>query len=284
MPGVAIVTDSACDLTADEVAQYGVRVVPLSIRFGDEEYVDGVDLTVEEFYEKLVTTDDLPETAAPSPGAFEAAFRAAADDGADSVVCINLSAAISATMQSAQNGARALEGEVDVRVVDSRSLTAGLGSLVIAAGEAALSGADADEIVALVEDLSDRTRVWGALDTLDNLKKGGRIGKAQALAGSVLSIKPVLDLSTGEVEEAAKARTRKKSLLWLRDKVRDHVDEYGSVENLAVMHAAADDGDVLVELLQEYAGEDDIRFGPIGPVVGTHGGKGTIGVCFQVPA
>jgi DegV family protein with EDD domain len=282
MPGVAIVTDSACDLTADEVAEYGVRVVPLSIRFGDEEYIDGVDLSVDEFYEKLITVDELPETAAPAPGAFEAAFRAAAADGADSVVCINLSAAISATMQSAQNGARALEGEVDVRVVDSRSLTAGLGSLVMAAAEQAKAGAGPDEIIEVVEELSDRTRVWGALDTLDNLLKGGRIGKAQAMAGSVLSIKPVLDLSTGEVEEAAKARTRKKSLLWLRDKVRENVEEYGSVENLAVMDAEADDAQVLLDLLEEY-GADGIRTGPIGPVVGTHGGKGTIGVCFQVP-
>jgi DegV family protein with EDD domain len=213
MPGIAIVTDSACDLTAEEIADHDVRVVPLSIRFGDEEYVDGIDLTIEEFYAKLVDADDLPETAAPSPGAFGEAFRAAADAGAETVICINLSAAISATMQSAQNAARALEGEVDVRVVDSRSLTAGLGSLVMAAADEARAGATADEIVAAIEDQSDRTRVYGALDTLDNLKKGGRIGSAQALAGSVLSIKPVLDLSSGEVEEAAKARTRKKSLL-----------------------------------------------------------------------
>jgi DegV family protein with EDD domain len=284
MPGIAIVTDSACDLTADEVAEHGVRVVPLSIRFGEEEFVDGVDLTAEEFYDKLVTVDVLPETAAPAPGAFETAFRAAAADGADTVISINLSAAISATVQSAQNAARALEGEVDVRVIDSRSLTGGLGALVMAAADQAKAGASADEITALVEDLSDRTRVWGALDTLDNLKKGGRIGKAQALAGSILSIKPVLDLSTGEVEEAAKARTRKKSLLWLRDKVRDTAAEYGRIDNLAVMDAAADDADILIDLLQEYAGEDGIRCGPIGPVVGTHGGKGTIGICFQIPA
>jgi DegV family protein with EDD domain len=283
MPGVSIVTDSSCDLTTDEVAQHGIRVVPLTIRFGDEEYVDGVDLSVDEFYEKLVTVDDLPETAAPAPGAFEAAFRAAADAGADAVVCINLSAAISATMQSAQNGARALEGGVDVRVIDSRSLTAGLGSLVLAASEMAAAGAGADEVVAMVEEMSERTRVWGTLDTLDNLKKGGRIGKAQALAGTVLSIKPVLDLSSGEVEEAAKARTRKKALLWLRDKVRDTVAEHGYIENLAVMDAAADDAQTLVDLLGEYAGDDGIRTGPIGPVVGTHGGKGTIGICFQVP-
>lgn len=283
MSGVAIVTDSACDLTAAEVEEHGIRVVPLSIRFGDEEYVDGVDLTVEEFYERMSNSDELPETAAPAPGAFEEAFRAAADAGADSVVCINLSAAISATMQSAQNGARALEGEIDVRVLDSRSATGGLGSIVLGAAEAAAAGADVDEVVAVVEDLSDRTRVWGALDTLENLKKGGRIGNAQALLGSVLSIKPIIDLSTGEVEEAGKARTRKKALAWLRDKVAEYAASDG-VENLVVMHADADDIDTLLDMLAEFADEGGIRSGPIGPVVGTHGGKGTVGICFQVPA
>ena len=283
MPGVAIVTDSACDLTADEVTEHGIRVVPLSIRFGTEEFVDGVDLSTDAFYEKMATVEDLPETAAPAPGAFEEAFRAAAEDGADSIVCINLSAAISATMQSAQNGARAVKDDLDVRVIDSRSLTAGLGALVLAAAKAAAGGADADEITSLVEDLSDRTHVLGALDTLENVKKGGRIGKAQALAGSVLSIKPVLDLSSGEVEEAAKPRTRKKALLWLRDNVKDAVAEHGRVENLAVMHAAADDAETLLDLLEEYGGEDGIRYGPIGPVVGTHGGQGTIGICYRVP-
>ncbi|MEL7207330.1 MAG: DegV family protein, partial [Actinomycetota bacterium] len=282
MPGTAIVTDSACDLTPEEVERHGIRVVPLSIRFGDEEFVDGVDLSVDQFYAKMASVDDLPETAAPAPGAFESAFRDAAEAGADSVVCINLSAAISATMQSAQNAARALEGDVDVHVVDSRSLTAGLGSLVLAAAAAAESGAGPDEIIALVDDRSDRTRVFGTLDTLENLKKGGRIGKAQALAGSVLAIKPVLDLSTGEVEEAAKARTRKKALLWLRDKVAEYAAEPGGIENLAVMDAAADDSQVLLDMLAEYAPDDGIRTGPIGAVVGTHGGKGTIGICLQV--
>lgn len=284
MPGVAIVTDSASDLTAEEVAHHGVRVVPLSIRFGDEEFTDGVTITVDEFYDKLVNVDVLPETAAPAPGAFEAAFREAADAGADAVVCINLSGGISATMQSAQNAARALEGEVDVRVLDSRSLTAGLGSIVMAAARLAEKGGTADDVTALVDDMAGRSRVWGTLDTLDNLKKGGRIGKAQALAGTVLSIKPVINLSSGEVEEAAKARTRKKAILWLRDKIVEEVEAHGGVENLAVMDAAApEDATTLVELLAEHAGPDGIRQGPIGPVVGTHGGKGTLGICYQVP-
>jgi DegV family protein with EDD domain len=271
---VRIVTDSACDLAQAQVDRHGIEVVPLSIRFGDEEYVDRVELSVDDFYTKMAQTDTLPETAAPSPGAFEQAFRKLGTDG-DEVVCVNLSAALSATMQSAATAAKSLEGEVAVTVVDSRALTIGLGNLVIAAAEAAEAGAGAAEVVALVDALSDRTRMWGMLDTLDNLLKGGRIGKAQQLMGSVLSIKPILDMSTGEVHEAAKPRTKKKGLLWLRDKVL----EYDGIENLWVMAGDPKDAGELIDLLDgTYEGE--INQGRIGPVIGTHGGPGVMGVSF----
>src|SRR6059058_3644829 len=133
---VRVVTDSAADLTDDLAEKLAVAVVPLTIRFGSEEFVDRQDLTPAEFYARCAASSVLPETAAPSPGAFEAAFRAAFDDGADAVVCVNLSSGLSATMQSAQNAARALEGH-DIRIVDSRSVTWGLGSQVVAAAEAA---------------------------------------------------------------------------------------------------------------------------------------------------
>src|SRR3954466_4797344 len=137
---VKIVTDSAGDLTAAQYADHDITVVPLTIRFGDEEFVDGVDLTPEAFYAKMAELDVLPATAAPSPGAFEEAFRKAAAGG-DPVVCINLSSALSATMQSAQSAAKALEGEVDVRVVDSTSITAGQGRQIQKAAQAAADGA-----------------------------------------------------------------------------------------------------------------------------------------------
>src|SRR5581483_2533684 len=219
MAAVRIVTDSACDLTAEEANALDVEIVPLSIRFGDKEFTDRVDLSVEEFYRRLSESDELPETAAPSPGAFEQAFRRAAEKGADAVVCINLSSELSATIQSAQNAARAVKDVVDVRVVDSRSITMGLGAQVMAAAEAARRGDDADTIVAMVEDQAARTKVIGCLDTLENLKKGGRIGNAQHLLGNLLSIKPLIDVSTGKVEEAGKARTRKKALQWLADRL-----------------------------------------------------------------
>jgi DegV family protein with EDD domain len=275
---VRIVTDSSADLSADEVDRLGIEVVPLSIRFGDEEFTDGVDLSVEQFYEKLASSADLPETAAPAPGAFEAAFRRQAEAGADAVVCINLSSGLSATYQSAQTAAAA--GELDVRVLDSRSITAGLGTQVTLAAEAAAGGASADDVVALVEGLVGRTHVIGALDTLDNLKKGGRIGGAQALLGSLLSIKPLLDISSGEVAEAGKARTRRKALEWLRDQIF----ALPVVEHLCVAHGMAPDLDDMLALLASRYPADTIRVTTIGPTIGTHGGPRVMGLTWVDPA
>jgi DegV family protein with EDD domain len=221
----------------------------------------------------------LPETAAPAPGAFEAAFRRQQAAGADAVVCVNLSSDLSATMQAAQNAAKALDGELDVRVVDSRSITSGLGTQVLLAAHAAERGSTADDIVALLDDLSARTRVFGALDTLDNLKKGGRIGGAQALLGTLLSIKPIIDISSGKVEEAGKARTRKKSLEVLRDKVF----EAPGVERLCVYDGMAPDVEEMISLLAPRFARDEIRVGRIGAVIGTHGGPRVIGVTWIEP-
>jgi DegV family protein with EDD domain len=272
---VRIVTDSACDLSQELVDQHGIEIVPLSIRFGDDEFVDRVELSVDDFYARMAQTDTLPETAAPSPGAFEQAFRKLGEGG-NEIVSINLSAALSATMQSAATAGKSLEGEIKVTVVDSKALTCGLGNIVVAAAEAAEAGASTDDVVALAEDLSDRTRMWGMLNQLDNLVKGGRIGKAQGLMGNMLSIKPILDMSTGEVHEAGKPRTKKKGLVWLRDKVQEFGDQ---VEDLWVMAGDPDEAGELVDLLAPVH-DGEIRTGRIGPVIGTHGGPGVMGVSF----
>ena len=276
MAGVRLVTDSSCDLPQDVVEAHGIVVVPLTIRFGEDELTDGVDLSTEQFYARMATFEGLPETAAPAPGAFEAAFRAQAEAGADAVVCINLSSALSATMASAQNGARALEGEVDVRVVDSKSITAGLGTIVRVAAAAAEGGASADEVVALVEDMRERVHVFGGLDTLENLKKGGRIGGAQALVGTLLSIKPIVDISTGVVEEAGKVRTRKKQMVALRD----ILVKAGEVEHLSVCDGLASDVDEFIEVIAEVHDRAATGRSTIGPVIGTHGGPAMIGLTW----
>jgi len=279
MAAVRIVTDSSCDLSSDEADELGIDIVPLSIRFGDKEFTDRVDLSVEEFYQRLAESPELPETAAPAPGAFEEVFRRAATNGSDAVVCVNLSSELSATIQSAQNAARAVSDVIPVHVVDSRSITRGLGSQVIAAAEAARDGSTPDQIVAMVDDMARRTRVLGALDTLENLKKGGRIGGAQALLGNLLSIKPLIDASTGRVEEAGKARTRKKALQWLADRLL----EQPAVERLSVCHGEAPDLDEFLALIAPRFPRDSYRIGLIGAVIGTHAGPRVIGVTWQEP-
>ncbi len=276
---VRIITDSACDLPQSVADDLSIDIVPLSIRFGNDEFIDRRDLTPAEFWARSAASAQLPETAAPSPGQFEQAYRAAIAGGATGIVVISLSAGLSATMQSAELASRAVAGEVDITVVDSRSATLGLGSIVAACARAAKGGATFSEVSAMASDLAQRTKVWGALDTLENLKKGGRIGGAKAMLASVLSIKPIIEVRDGKVEEGGKQRTRSKALAFLVEKLKS----YDGVENLSVMHADCADVQQFVEMLKpHYSG--DIVIGDIGPVVGTHAGRGTIGIAFQVRA
>ena len=216
---VKIVTDSSCDLPETLVSELGIDVVPLKIRFGSEELVDRRDLTPAEFWARCGASAELPSTAAPAPGEFEEVFRKAAADGAEGVVCVNLSSKLSATGEAAQAAARAVADAVPVRVVDSLSVTLGEGMIVVEAARRAADGAGLDDIVALAEDMARRTKVYGSLDTLEYLKRGGRIGAAQALLGSILSIKPCIEVVDGKVEPGPKQRTRSRSLQWLADEV-----------------------------------------------------------------
>jgi len=275
MAGVRLVTDSSCDLPQDVVDAHGITVVPLTIRFGEEELTDRVELDSTEFYRRMANHEALPETAAPSPGAFEQAFKAAGAEG-DTVVCLNISSALSATMASAQNAARALEGQVDVRVVDSKSITAGLGTQVVLAAEAAAGGAGTDEVLAVIEAAIPRTHILGGLDTLENLRKGGRIGGARAMLGTMLSVKPVVDISTGVVEEAGKVRTRKKQMVFLIDKLK----AAGAVERLVVCDGEAPDAEEFADLVADVVGRESFTRSTIGPVIGTHGGPRMIGITW----
>jgi DegV family protein with EDD domain len=277
-PTVRIVTDSACDLSVEETTTNRIGVVPLTIRFGNDEYIDIEEISPQSFYEKMAATDILPATAAPSAGKFEQEFRRMAAEGATAVVCINLSLELSATGQAAQQAADSIGDDIDVRVVDSTTITAGLGTIVLRAAEAAASGATADEVVALVEQLRTRTRVFGALDTLENLKKGGRIGGAKALLGSVLNIKPILNLSSGAVSEAGKERTRKKALKWLCNELTSH----DSVSDVTVIHGDADDVDDFHAQVSALFPDREIRINLVGPVIGAHAGPRLMAIAFTV--
>ncbi len=274
---VRIVTDSACDLPQHVADELGIEIVPLTIRIDGQEYVDRADLTPAEFWAKCAASPTLPETAAPSPGQFEQTYRRLAAAGATSIVTISLSASLSATMQSAELGARGVADSVAVTVVDSQQCTLGLGAIAMDCARLAAGGASHQAVVDRARDLATRTKVWGALDTLENLKKGGRIGGAKAMLASVLSIKPIIEVRDGKVEEGGKQRTRSKALAFLVDTLV----KAGPVENLMVLNADCSDVDAFVEQLRpHYAGE--IVVGDIGPVVGSHTGRGTIGIAFCV--
>ena len=275
---VRIITDSACDLPDSVVQSLGIEVVPLFIRFGDDELVDREQLTTTQFWERCSVESDLPSTAAPSPGRFEDTVRKLQGQGATGVVIINLSGELSGTIAAARLAAETMKTSLDVRVVDSRTVTMGLGAIVVACARAAQAGGTIDDVEALANDLSARCKVWGALDTLENLKKGGRIGGAKAMLASVLSIKPIIEVRDGVVQEGGKQRTRSKALTFLVDKVREASVNPG-ISQLCVLNADCSDVDAFVgQLKAVYSGE--ILVGEIGAVVGAHAGRGTIGVAF----
>lgn len=273
---IRVVTDTSCDLSDQLLAEHGIGLVPLRIRFGSEELIDREELPTKEFWSRARSFDGLPSTAAPSPGQFQQAFEKMADEGASGVVCINLSSKLSATIEAARQAARAVEGKVPVRVIDSEQVTLGLGLQVLVAAEAAKEGASLDEIEARVESTKERTGVYGTFETLEYLQKGGRIGGAQAFLGSLLSIKPVIEVRDGEVQEESKQRTRGRSLKYLADKAK----AAGKLERIAVIGADASDLDTLTNQVKDLPSEHPLLVDDIGPVIGSHSGPGTVGVAF----
>ena len=272
---VRIVSDTACDLPPEIAERLGVSLVPLHVRFGDREFVDREELSTKEFWRLCSGGDALPETSAPAPGAFQAVFEAAAQDGASGVVCVTLSSRLSATFEAASRAAKEVKGFA-VEVVDSRSVTLGEGLVVMAAAAAARGGADVAEVRSVAEATMRRVSVYGAIDTLDNLKRGGRIGGAAAALGTLLSIKPVIAVRDGVVEQESRQRTRAKSLRYMADKLR----AAGPLEWLAIMGAEAADFDEFVSLISDVVPQRPRILGDIGPVVGTHAGPGAIGVAW----
>lgn len=276
MNRIRVVTDTACDLPDELLAEMGIGLVPLHIRFGDEELVDRTELTTKEFWARSAESPTLPETSAPSPGAFHEAFTNLADEGATGIVCVNLSSKLSATIQAARQAARDLEGTLPVTVVDSLSVTMGEGLIVLEAAQKAGAGGSIDEVADAARAAVDATHVFGAIDTLENLKRGGRIGGAAALLGSILAIKPVIEVRDGVVEQESKQRTRAKSLRYLADKVLSA----GPISRLAAFGADAADFDQFLDMLDGVRPSERLLLGDIGPVIGTHAGPGAVGVAW----
>lgn len=274
---VKIVLDSGGDVPKELVDKYDLEIVPLKIRFGSKEFVDTKNLTTDEFWEYCSSSPDFPQTSAPSAGDFEAAYLSAKENGFDEVVCITLSSKLSATYQSAVLAAKSVQSEIAVEVIDSQFATFAIGTMAINASKEAAKGSNAQEISALVRSQILHTHAFGALDTLENLKKGGRIGSAAAFFGSLLSFKPIIDVQDGVIEAESKQRTRSKALNYLIQKTLS----YGSITDLAVIHANAPDVSEFVDRLKSETGISDITVSQIGPVIGSHAGPRTMGVTLR---
>jgi DegV family protein with EDD domain len=276
MARIRVVTDSACDIPEEVAQRLNIDIVSLSIRFGDEEFTDRVDLSPSEFWAKCKASKTLPETAAPSPGAFQAAYERAKNDGCDGVIVITISALLSATHQSAVLGAEAIKDSIPVRVVDSKAVSMAQGLMVIDVAELADTGATLEALVDDAESLVAKVGVVAMLDTLEHLIKGGRVGGARALLGQVLSIKPLLELKGGVVAEAGRQRTRAKALVAIAEVTKGHAP----LKRLALVHGASNEVPALEALVADLATQNPIIVTDMGPVVGTHGGPGIIGLCW----
>jgi DegV family protein with EDD domain len=276
MARIRVVTDSACDIPDEIARRLNIDIVSLTIRFGDEEFTDRVDLSPEEFWAKCKASKTLPETAAPSPGAFQTAYERAKSDDCDGVIVLTLSALLSATNQSAVLGSEALGDALPVRVIDTKAVSMAQGLLVIDVAEYAATGADLDQLVAHAESLVPKVGVVAMLDTLEHLIKGGRVGGARALLGQVLSIKPLLELKDGVVAEAGRQRTRSKALVAIAGATRSHAP----LKRLALVHGASSEVATLEALAADITTQNAIIVTDMGPVVGTHGGPGIIGLCW----
>lgn len=275
MGSVRIIADSGCDLEPPYTTDHQIDVVPLSIRFGDRSYIDRVELSYEEFWEKCHASATLPATAAPSPGAFEAAIARAADDGCSGAIIVTMSEKLSSgTVASAHLAAAEHGTGLPVEVVDSGSAGPITGAVVLAAARAAEAGSDLAGCVQAARWTADNVWWLGALDTLENLRKGGRIGRAAAALGGLLSIKPLINTVDGEVVDQGKVRTRSRSI----DALLKKVESSGEVEYLYVIHANAPDLDAFLNRLNSIYPRDKVEIMRLGPVVGTHVGERALGV------
>lgn len=278
MSRVKVITDSAGDIPPALIRELNIGVVPLSITIDDKTYIDLIELSTEDFWRLADSSSGLPMTAAPSSEAFKEAYRSATAEGYFEILVVTLSAKLSATYQSAVTAAEefAAEGSTaSIRILDTELATFGEGKLAVFAAQN--SDSPLEELLAEVDSLRARTEVIGTIDTLDNLRKGGRIGAAAATLGSLLSVKPIIEVRDGVVESPSKQRTRRRALDYLITYCQERAE---TVDEIAVISANAPDTDEFMARLQAIFPTKTILSTTIGPVIGSHAGRGTIGVTF----
>jgi DegV family protein with EDD domain len=269
---VKIVTDSVADIPPDVVAELAISVVPVLVRFGEEVYRDGIDITTDQFYEKLVNSKVMPTTSVPSLDLFARTYARLAEE-TDEILVMMLSSKLSGLYNAAIQSADLLESKCRIEIVDSQTAVMAQGFIVIKAARAAREGAKLDELLEIVYQNLPRVDIRAAFDTLEYLKRGGRIGKAAALMGSVLKVNPLVTVRDGVVEPAGRARSRAKAM----DLLYDFAAEYSNIEELAVEGAACpQDVEHMVKRLGALFPEERIYRSRTTPVIGTHTGPGLL--------
>jgi DegV family protein with EDD domain len=273
---VRIVTDSTADIPLDQAKASDITIVPLTVFFGDEAYLDGVDLDSERFYAKLQASKDLPRTSQPAPAAFQEAYKHLIKEGADAILSVHLSSKLSGTYQSACTARDTLPDtikKIPIEVIDSLNISIAMSRAIIRAAQEAREGGSLPEIKAHLFDELARTRILCVLDTLEYVRRGGRIGGARAFLGNMLSVKPIISLKDGEVVAVEQPRTRSKAYA----RVAEMVQEMGEIECISIAGTTEGYAQQLEkEIKTVYSG--DLPVYKLGAVLGTHTGPGTAAI------
>ena len=273
---VRIVTDSTCDLPSDLVTAYSVRVVPLTVFFGDEALLDGVDIDPPAFYERLRSSKLHPRTSQPSVELFRTAYEELGQE-TDEIVSIHVSSKLSGTLNAASVAREEVASALRIDLIDSYSVSVGLGLIVLEAAAVAKAGGRLEDVVAAARRAMDRTEVYVMVDTLEYLQRGGRIGRASSLLGSVLSIKPLLHVQGGEIEAQERVRTRTKAV----ERLYELVTSKPRTRMMFVASSGNDaEAEAFVERLRPMLPHTDIGRAQIGPIVGVYSGPNALGVAM----
>lgn len=276
---IALVTDSTCDIPAAWIAQYDIGVVPLTIVFGSQAFLDGVELSAEQFYKRLLVETNHPTTSQPAPGAFLEAYRHAAECGAQEILVITISSAMSGTIESARRAAR--ECEIPVHVLDGKTNSMGLGWQVIAAARAQEAGGGLDAMVAAAEQARDAMVYYISLDTIEYLSKGGRIADAARLLNSILNIKPLIYVrpETGTVSASIPARSRKSAIEGMYKEFFKHIDTTRPMHITVLHNNALEEAEAVAERVRNEYAPKELFISIVSPVLGVHTGPRAIALC-----
>jgi DegV family protein with EDD domain len=274
---VRIVTDSAADLPLALAEELGITIVPVYLRFGDEVYRDRIDITEDEFYHRLADDPIHPSTTQPTPQDFTTTYQRLSQE-ADGIVSIHISGVLSGTYNSAVQGKKLVENACPIEVIDSQTVSIANGLIAMEAAKSAMSGKSLEQVAAEARQLIPNVHLLILFDTLKYLAKGGRIGKAKALLGSVLSVKPLLTVKEGELVPAGQVRTRSMGIQRLFDFTRNATD----IQDLSVLHSSTpDEAQILAERIGAIFPRERITHARVGPGIGVHAGPGVLAICIR---